>query len=437
MDYNELPYLLVSDAQGNIFEVPPFRMIGMSGHRTVMPEPETLIPLPHGSDLFQLPGRIPIGFNPESGEIEAVAEVDGEPVFAVAAFMAPAYLQLLRSAYQTQPGAPPLSLYSYTAVGWKDDQFWVPARRVDPDVRQDLGLFNLRLIETEAHRLLKRYPRNRLVHHLVENCVFRYGCPAARNFTLQRWECPLPTSPGCNAACVGCISEQPQEQHVTAPQERITFIPTPEEIAEIAVTHLENAPRAVVSFGQGCEGEPLLQGDVLEAAIRLIRSRTNKGIINLNTNASRPDVVERLMAAGLDSIRVSLNSAQPEYYHRYYRPRNYTFDDVKATLRVVHRYGGWISLNYFVFPGFTDHPKEMDALSQLIQATPVNMIQTRNLNIDPEWYISLMQLKEWEEPPIGIPAWIRWIQETFPTVKLGYFNPPREEMLASPSVSSG
>ncbi len=428
MDYHRLPYLVVSDAQGNIVEVPNYRMVGTSGTQTQIPDTSDLIPLPYGSDLFQLPGRIPLGLNPDTGNIEPVSTVEGERVFAVAAFMAPAYLQILRSAYQTLPGAPPLSLYSYTAVGWKDGQFWVPARRVDPDVRQDLGLFNLRLIETEAQRLLTTYPKNRLVHHLIENCVFRYECPAARNFTLQRWECPLPTSPGCNAACVGCISEQPQETTVTAPQERLTFIPTPEEIAEIAIQHLEKAPRPVVSFGQGCEGEPLLQGDILEAAIRLIRKHTQKGIINLNTNASRPDVVERLMQAGLDSIRVSLNSAQPEYYTRYYRPRNYEFRDVLESMRVVNQYGGWISLNYFVFPGFTDHPREMAALKTLLQEIPVNMIQTRNLNIDPEWYIQLQGLDQWEESPVGIPQWLKWLNREFPHLKIGYFNPPREEM---------
>ncbi|MCK4423827.1 MAG: hypothetical protein KAV18_07145 [Candidatus Omnitrophica bacterium] len=44
----------------------------------------------------------------------------------------------------------------------------------------------------------------------------------------------------------------------------------------------------VVSFGQGCEGEPLLVYKTLSQAIKLIRKQTKKGTINLNTNASRP-----------------------------------------------------------------------------------------------------------------------------------------------------
>ncbi len=120
----------------------------------------------------------------------------------------------------------------------------------------------------------------------------------------------MPTSRTCNAGCVGCISWQPETTGVPASQDRLEFTPSAEEIAQFVVPHLETAPRPVASFGQGCEGEPLLAGHVIEEAIREIRSRTARGVINLNTNASRPDVLERLAAAGLDSIRVSLNSAQ-------------------------------------------------------------------------------------------------------------------------------
>ena len=107
--------------------------------------------------------------------------------------------------------------------------------------------------------------------------------------------------------------------------QRITFVPSPEEIADVAAPHLAQAEQAVASFGQGCEGEPLLQGPTLLAALKLIRRQVSRGTINLNTNASRPETVARLVAAGLDSMRVSLNSARPEYYAAYYRPRGIWF----------------------------------------------------------------------------------------------------------------
>jgi len=53
---------------------------------------------------------------------------------------------------------------------------------------------------------------------------------------------------------------------------------------------------------------------VIEPAIRAIRSITGRGTINLNTNAGMPDRLGRLCEAGLDSIRVSLNSVRRHCY---------------------------------------------------------------------------------------------------------------------------
>lgn len=422
------PFLVVSDGKGNVFEIPELYMTGMELHALKLPEKGELLPLPHGSDLFELPGRVAIGYAPEHHEFVRVTEYQGERVYPVAAFMAPAYVQYYRSAYSTLPNAPRLPLFSYTALGWRNEQFFVAGTRIDADRRQDLQFFDLNLIQRKAQQMQQRYPRNRLVQHLVENCVCRYGCPAARNFVMERWECPVPTSPVCNSECVGCISQQPEASGVTPPQERIAFVPTPEEIAEFTVPHLEHAPRAVISFGQGCEGEPLLVGDVLEEAIRLIRQRTQRGIINLNTNASRPDVVERLCQAGLESMRVSLNSARPEWYNAYYQPRNYRFEDILESLKIMRRRQRWSSLNYFVFPGLTDHPTEVTALETVLEQTQVNMIQARNMNIDPEWYIDQLKLQQLSSENMGIRNWLEHLRTRYPRIKFGYFNPPREEM---------
>lgn len=185
--------------------------------------------------------------------------------------------------------------------------------------------------------------------HLMNNCALTYSCPAARNFALGRWECPVPASPACNANCVGCISLQPDEEQIVSTQDRLNFKPTPEEIVEFTVPHLESAPFPIISFGQGCEGEPLLMWETIRDAIIEIRKHTKKGSININTNGSNPEAVKILCEAGLDSIRVSTNSARREIYMPYYRPNNYEFDDIIESLKVVNSYGGWTSINYFVF----------------------------------------------------------------------------------------
>ena len=178
----------------------------------------------------------------------------------------------------------------------------------------------------------------------------------------------------------------------------MNFKPSVEEIVEFTVPHLETAPFPLISFGQGCEGEPLLMWKTIEQAIIEIRKHTDKGSININTNGSKPDAVKRLCEAGLNSIRVSTNSARKEIYTPYYRPNNYKFEDIVESLKVVTSFGGWTSLNYFVFPGMTDSMDEYEALRKLIRETGLKMIQWRSFNIDPDWYlrkIGVTETGEW------------------------------------------
>lgn len=416
------PSLLVATPDGELFDLPWMAMAASAGGRTKLPNLENLIPLPLGSDLFHLPGRTPIGFDRETGQPTEVDEYENKPLMAVSAFIAPAHTLLLNPAYETQPGAPTLPLYAYCAVGLLDDQLVVPAVRIDPDVRQDHDQYERADVQAGAQKILALYPHNRLAQHLVHNCVFRYGCPAARNFVLERWEMPLPTAPGCNSRCFGCISKQPAGGFPVS-QERLEFVPSPDEIAEIAVPHLEQAERAIASFGQGCEGEPLTQPEILKEAIRLIRSRTARGTINLNTNGSYPDAVAELFDVGLDSIRVSVNSFQPRWYDLYYQPQNYTFDAVLETMRVSRRKDRFCSVNYLVAPGVTDCASEHRAFLDALADVRPEMIQWRNLNIDPEEYIRLLG-PCLEENSIGIDGVMQSVRERFPSLRFGYFNPP-------------
>jgi hypothetical protein len=279
-----VPFMVYADADGNIFEDTRYEAVGRSGYEVYPLSPEDFIELPTGSDLFTLPGRRPYGLNLDTGEFDV-----REDVQAVAALNAPAYTQLYMAAFGTEEeGAPTLPLYCYTVVGWLDDKFYTTAVRFDPDERQDLENFDRELIIEETKARLVHHPENRLIQHLGNNCSIRYCCPAARNFFMVRWECPIPVSPACNSNCLGCISFQPEEHELTSPQDRLTFIPTVEEIVEFTVPHLENAERPIVSFGQGCEGEPLLVWQLMRDAIIAIRKKTSKGIIYLNTTGSKP-----------------------------------------------------------------------------------------------------------------------------------------------------
>jgi pyruvate-formate lyase-activating enzyme len=423
MSPHDRPCLVYADSRGNIFDWSEWEMVGNSAGERHRPESGEWIPLPPGSELFVLPGRLPVGYDPRRRRYALLRQdphQHGQPVQAVAAFMAPAHTQIYTAAYQSLPQRPLLPLFAYTAVGWYRGEFVVCGVRVDPSERQDTRHFNQERIERNARRRMTAARSNRLIQHLGR-CALGYGCPAARNYFLDRWEAPLPTSPVCNSRCLGCISLQ-ERSDLCATQDRIAFVPTPQEIADIAIPHLAQAPGALVSFGQGCEGEPLMQAATLAQAIALMRAATGRGTINLNTNGSLPQAVQTLRGAGLDSIRVSLNSCRPEYYNAYYRPHGYHFDDLKRSIQVMKTDGGFASINYLVLPGVTDEEAEWNALRRFIEETGLDLIQMRNLNIDPEWYLENIGYRP-AGSRLGIVGLMERLRTAFPNLRFGYFNP--------------
>ncbi len=421
---DNIPTLVYANEKGEIKNFPELHMAGRSGNFFSRPLPDDLIPLPEGSELFLLPDRKPIGISPmDDGPtlLDHDPDAPSEKVQAVAAFMAPAHTAVHSAAYEPVRGdLAPLPLFAYTAVGWHKGRFWVSAFRSDPDSRQDARCFDPEKIEKKTVLQLKKKSANRLIQHLGK-CCLTYGCPAARNYFLGRWEAPLPTSPVCNARCVGCISLQPSGC-CPATQDRIKFVPRVSEITDLAVPHLNQAPRAIVSFGQGCEGEPLMQSEVLQKAIRSIRARTERGTINLNSNASMPGKIKELAAAGLDSLRVSMNSARESCHALYYRPVNFTFSNVLESIDVMKKAHKFVSLNYFILPGFTDDPAEFAALCSLIEEHRPDLIQLRNLNMDPDWYLETVEYMP-DAPPMGIRSWHSELHRLFPNLGFGYFNP--------------
>jgi len=144
--------------------------------------------------------------------------------------------------------------------------------------------------------------------------------------------------------------------------------------------------------------------------------------VNINTNASMPEAVARMAGAGLSSMRVSLNSAREETYNRYYRPKGYGFADVIQSIREAKARDLFVSLNLLYFPGITDTELETEALINLIIETGVDCIQLRNLNIDPELYLDLLDGLSFG-PHIGFANFRKRIKKACPGIQFGYFNP--------------
>lgn len=408
--------LLVSDRAGKIFEMPRLEAAGMKAGAFFVLKMRDMIKLPSGSDIFHLPGRTAIAYDPAQ---RSFVRETGH--MAVAAFLPPGYTVTYNSAYSETGDSGLLPLFAYAACAAHEGEIYAAAVRVDRSPRHDSRFMDMKLVKRGAAKLNKIFPENRLVKHL-ERCALCYGCPNAKNLFLSRYEAPLPVSPVCNAQCVGCISYQ-HKKRCPVTQPRIKFIPRPDEIAQIALYHIDNVKRPIVSFGQGCEGEPLLSAGVIEKAIRSIRRCSSKGVIHMNTNGSRPDAVARLFDSGLDSMRVSLNSAREKYYDRYYKPKDYSFSDVLKSIKEAKKRNRFVSLNYLTMPGFTDSKVEIGALKKLIENIRIDMIQWRNLNYDPLGYFEELKISVNASDMSGIKEEMAILKRKFPELKMGYFNP--------------
>jgi len=418
---------VVADEQGEVFEHPELLLAGMNGTVAVRPLAEEMIPMPEGSRLFTIPHTPPIGFDRRSGQQMTVAQLPrewgGGRIQAVSAFLTPGYTRTLLPAADYRRKGQTLPLWSYTAVGWcvEEECFYVAAVQVDRNTQWQPDHFDDRKLDPLVRTALEAHPENRLLEQLAR-CALDYHCFAAKNLFFRRWEAPLPTSPTCNSRCIGCISLQ-ESDCCPASQERLTFVPTVQELCEVAVPHLQEAENAIVSFGQGCEGDPILQADVIAASVEEMRRQTARGTINFNSNASIPDAIDKLAAAGVESIRVSLNSAQESIYNAYYRPRGYRFADVITSLKRAKAAGLYVMLNYLVFPGVSDRIEEIDALAGLIRETGVDMIQMRNLSLDPVVYLTALGL---DGQGVGMLEMLKQHKQRYPDLQYGYFNRTRE-----------
>ncbi|MFH1692231.1 MAG: radical SAM protein [Candidatus Omnitrophota bacterium] len=418
--------LVLSDGKGQIFVHPTLKLLGFDGVAYRQPAPEELVNLPKGSTLFFMPHHVGIGFDQEANGEVCVEEFGGRKVFAVSAFMVPGYTRLYLPAALKRKKDLILPLWPYTAVGWKKGRFCVCAAKVDSMRRQMPFYYQCEaLIKKQAGLFLKKFPKNRLIKHLGY-CALTYHCRNAQNLFLGRWEAPLPVSPACNAKCLGCISSQDSDC-LEASHERIRFVPSVEEIVEIALVHLRGAREGIVSFGQGCEGEPLLQFSVIRDAIRLIRQRTRKGTIHLNTNGFHPAHLEELAKAGLDSVRISLNSFDEKTYEAYYRPSRYGHCDVLASVAIAKKSGLFVSLNLLTFPGLTDNSSEVKRLICFLKKGYCDLLQLRNLSIDPAYLLAKMPVIKGE--PLGILALIKQVKKLDLTQRIGYFNVPKERFV--------
>jgi pyruvate-formate lyase-activating enzyme len=409
------PYLIYCTLGGEIREERRLRPLAFDSQPLT---PEDLLPLPDGVTLSMMPDRLAVGLNAE-GKAQSIPPSRG---WAAAALLPIGYTRTHLPAYEKVPGTESLPFFGYSAVAGMHGRLYVAAIQTDDPRKWRPRAFPKRELARLVREKQAAFPTNRVVAQHA-HCALDYACPTASNLFFGRWEMAIAVSPGCNARCVGCISKQ-EEEDLISPQDRLTFIPTIGEIVEVAVPHLEQAEEAIVSFGQGCEGEPLLQYRRIEQAIRAIRSQTSRGVININTNASNPRWLQRLYDAGLDTLRASTISGHAETYTAYYRPIGYRFEDVKESLKRARDAGVYSSINLLCFPGMIDREREVGALLAFIRETGLRLVQLRNLNIDPEVLLPRMPAPDSMGRALGMRALIELLRKEAPEVEVGNFSRP-------------
>ena len=372
--------LLYARPDGTLLEHPTLRPAGQS-FQAVKPL-RTLRPLPAGSTLCQMPGCTAVGYDARGLAHTLRAGRD----LAVGALLPTGHARLLIPAYEKNGGAAALPLFGYAAVASVAGEIFAACAPIDAPGSWNPSDYNTPDLKGRVEARLTAEPGNNLLAQLAR-CALEYHCYTAQNIFYERWEGALPASPTCSAQCVGCISEQLGD--VPSPQQRLTISPTAPALAALAAAHLAGGPGRMISFGQGCEGDPLNRWRVLAQAVRLIRERLpadhpRSGVINMNTNAWHTRGLGAVIEAGLQRIRVSTFSAVDAHYTAYYQPRGYTARDVRRSIRLAADSGLHVALNLLTFPGFTDCEGEIEALLELVRSEGVQEVQVRTLNIDLE-----------------------------------------------------
>ncbi|MCQ4088929.1 radical SAM protein [Saccharibacillus sp. JS10] len=420
-------HLVYADENGNVYDHPELLALARSADIIIEIMDEELIPLPEGATLVGLPSTKPVALDPDSGEMVAL---DG--MQAVGALLPQGFTRLALPGYVKTDKEYKLPLFGYSAVVWKDGNFYVTAEQCDDPEKWNPDNCDKKELNKKVHDFVEKYPENRLYAHL-SNCALGYECLTSSNTFLGRWEGGVPVSYSCNAGCFGCISEQPDDSGFVAPQTRMNFRPRTDEIVQIMMEHL-TTPESIISFGQGCEGEPSTQAKIIIEAMREVRSRTDMGYININTNAGLTDHIRGIVDAGLDLMRVSTISALDDHYNAYYKPRAYNLKNVEKSMIYAAQQGVYTSINYLIFPGVTDREEEIEAMIEFARRTDLKLIQMRNLNIDPESYMELIPPARSEL--LGMKQMLEIFREELPNVVIGSYThvPPVDQRRAKSPI---
>ena len=395
----DLPNLLVSDGRGNLIEIPELKMSGMGFIRPLAPETSQLMPMPEQSQLVDLLGRNAIGYDASLSNFIPFREYGGKRVYPVACVLNSNHLQLMRTAFSTNLDAPRLAEYNYTAVGILDGQHFVAAQTIRDQVSGILDEATKTEAADTAASLSGKFPGNQIAEYWATNWKSEFRSTSALNFILQRGRLVLPLSV-LKSGSHGEDSRKPVQ-------------PTTRELIDVAVAHLEHASEAEVCFAVDVRNETTIAEIVAQ-----VRKQTRRGIIEISAHGNNPSAIRAVCELQIDRMVIKLNSLQEEYFQRLHQSNNVLFKNVIESIETAGQFSSELVLHYDVFPGLTDHPEEMDALSHALRTQKINALRPVNLNIDPDWYVDELRLFNLSREQIGMNAWLEEIRNRFENITL-------------------
>ncbi len=169
-----------------------------------------------------------------------------------------------------------------------------------------------------------------------------------------------------------------------------------------------NDAALVISDAKG-EDEATLAG-----FIKSIRSLNGDISMYMQTPALTPSLASTLCNAGVNGLWVSTNSFQEDYFDKLHAPSGSKFNNLNASIKAMQDCGGETILDYQVFPGLTDHPREIEAMDAFLSGTAITTLHLSNLAIDPEWYMDELMILALPRDQIGIPAWLEGLHARYP-----------------------
>ena len=404
----DIPSLLFADRQGNIYDHPSLKMAVRSENYNFVPYETELIDLPESSKLYFMPNTQPVAYNQDLANMETFSGGTG-----ISALLPQGYLRLFLPASK-KLGNEPLPSYAYTAVGWLNGKFAVPAIKIDDDSEWNPSNYDFTdAFRFKANGLIKKYPENRIYKYL-SICANENGSLAARNVFMGKGECPIPVSQETELSLCG------KAEGV----KKLNFTPSVKEIVEVALNHHAVSPKSIISFGAFCDGDPLDEAELIAKSVQMIKKKAPELTININSNCTSPEKLKQLLDAGIDSLRVGMNSANHTTYEMFYSPTGYDFGDVLKSIELANKYKIYVTLGLLTIPGMNDREGEVNILMDFLGAYNIDLIQLLDLSADADLLFDKLKFKT--EEILGIKNMLKLIKRKNKNVRFGCFNRTKE-----------